>query len=128
MENTLKFKLHAREVKYENINFISCSAEIKNRWFKIKFTKDCEVSPQKRGLYDIEINPDECSIVKGGLFFRKDGTQGEENPTIWVRNVVNLRRWTEDEMKAENRAKFDEFFKSNTPNFEEIKTDDDLPF
>lgn len=124
MENTIKFKLHASEVKYENINFITCSAEIKNRWFKIKFTKDCEISPKKRGLYDIEISPDDCSIVKGSKFTRKDGTTGEENPTIWVRNVINLRRWTEDEMKAENRAKFDEFFKAG---LEEVD-DGNLPF
>lgn len=109
MEKT--FKISAREVKQEgNKSFIACSTKVGERYFKVKFTKDCETQPKKRGLYDLTVDLDKCSLQRGDKYTTKQGYEAEGQPTIWVREVIKLRAYTEEELAEINRAKFEAAF------------------
>lgn len=117
-------KLSAREVKQENNkSFIACSAKIGDRYVKVKFTKDCETQPRKRGLYDLTIDTSKCSMEKGKPYVNKKGFDAIGQSTIWVREVVKLRAYTEEELAAINEANFSGLFEA-----EETSTDPELPF
>lgn len=110
METIRTIKLHAQEIKKEKQTFIACSTEINGKWFKVKFTKDCETTPKIKGLYDLTIDFDECSVEKGKKFTTSKGKSGVSNDIIWVRHIVNLRRYSDDELKAENRNDLSKIF------------------
>lgn len=117
------FKIAAREVTHENQKFIACSTKIGDKYFKVKFTKDCATQPRKRGLYDITLNTDKCSIERGKKYINKQGYEAEGQPTIWVKEVDNLRAYTEEELNAINEAKFKAVFDAA-----EANTDEPFPF
>lgn len=105
MENTIRtITLHAQEITKGNQRFIACSSEINEKWYKIKFTKACgKVPPTEKGLYELTIDCDDCSVENGKNYTNSKGKTAKANDTIWVRRIVNLRKYTPDELKAENR-------------------------
>ena len=113
METIRTITLHAQEVKKEKQTFIACSAEINNKWYKIKFTKECDGAPKKKGLYELTIDFDECSVEAGKHYTNSKGKDGVENDTIWVRHIVGLRQHTEEELKAANRMAMGNIFGGN---------------
>lgn len=114
MESTVRtITLHSQEVKKEKQTFIASSAEINGKWYKIKFTQDCEGAPKKRGLYDLTIDFDNCSIEAGKRYTNSKGKSGVANDTIWVRHIVGLRQYTEEELKAANRMAMGNIFGDN---------------
>lgn len=110
MENTRTITLHAQEIKKDKQSFIACSAFINNKWFKIKFTKECEKAPKTIGLYELTINFDDCSLERGKPYTSKSGRKGVSNDSIWVRNIEKIRKYTEDELKERNRNAMVEAF------------------
>ena len=109
--NTIRtIELHAQEVKKDKQSFIASSAEINGKWYKIKFTKECNDMPRVRGLYELVIDFDDCSVEKGKPYTNSKGKQAIANDTIWVRHIVGLRMHTEEELKAANRAAMNELF------------------
>ena len=114
------FMISCKEVKSDSQKFIASTAKINGKWYKIKFTKDCELTPKKRGLYDITINLTEVSLEKGRPYTNSRGEQKMQNDTLWCKNVVKLRRYTEEEMVKRNLDTLSDVF--------EIDDDDDLPF
>ena len=100
------FVISAKEVKQEKNSFIACSAKIGDSYYKIKFTKECERVPKTRGLYDLVIDEDKCSIQKGKKYVTKDGYEAIGNPTIWVKEIASIRKYTEAELAEINRANF----------------------
>lgn len=114
MENTVRtITLHSQEVKKDKQVFIASSAEINGKWYKIKFTKECDGSPKTRGIYDLTIDFDECSIEIGKRYTNSKGKSGVSNDIIWVRHIVGLRQYTEDELKAANRMAMGNIFGDN---------------
>ena len=110
METVKTITLHAQEIKKDKQSFIACSAEIKGKWYKIKFTKDVADAPKKKGLYDLTIDFDECSVELGKKYVSSKGSEGIANDTIWVRHIVGLRQYTEEELKAVNRMALGNIF------------------
>ena len=104
MKNELTMQLHAREVKLDKNTFIACSACINEKWYKVKFRKDCEVTPKTKGLYDLTVDLGNCTLQKGKPI-EINGKTTYENDTLWVSEVVELRKYTEDEIKEINRRK-----------------------
>lgn len=96
--------LHAQKVENGNQSFIACSAEIRGRWFKIKFNKTCEGAPTERGLYDLTFNFDDCSVENGRIYTRNNGDTGISNDTIWIKKIIELRKYSETELAEMNRA------------------------
>lgn len=114
METVRTITLHAQEIKKEKQSFIASSAEINGKWFKVKFTKECDGAPRTRGLYDLTIDFDECSLENGKMYTTANGEQKKSNDTIWVRHIVGLRKYTEEELKAANRMAMGNIFGSET--------------
>lgn len=111
MENTVrKITIHAQEIKKDKQTFIACSSEINGKWYKIKFTKDVTDAPRKKGLYDLTIDFDECSFEKGKTYINKNGDKAFANDTIWVKHIVALRQYSDDELKALNRVSMGSVF------------------
>lgn len=110
METIRTITIHAQEIKKEKQSFIACSAEIGDKWYKIKFTKDCDGTPKRKGLYELTIDFDECSVEKGRAYTNSKGREGVANDTIWVRHIVGLRAYTEEELRAENRMAMNNIF------------------
>lgn len=114
------FMISCKEVKSDSQKFIASTAKINGRWFKIKFTKDCETVPRKRGLYDITINLTDVSLEKGRPYTNSRGEVKMQNDTLWIKNVIKLRKYTEEELIKRNLESLSEVF--------EVDDDDDLPF
>lgn len=106
MENIcVTIELHCQEVRDGNKSFIVSSANINGEWYKIKFVKTCEISPKVRGLYDLTISFDDCSVENGKPYYDNEGNVKQGMSTIWVRKVESLRKYTDEEMRERNRAK-----------------------
>lgn len=113
METKRTITLHAQEIKKEKQTFIACSAEINNTWYKVKFTKECANAPRTRGLYELTIDFDMCSVEAGKKYTNKKGKEAYSNPTIWVRGIVDIRKHTEEELRAKNRDAMNAIFGTN---------------
>ena len=101
--NTKIIELHSQEIRKDKQVFIASTAEINGKWYKIKFTKDCEKSPKVKGLYELTINFDDCSLERGKPYTNKEGKKGISSDVIWVRKITEIRQYTEDELKEANR-------------------------
>lgn len=111
MENTIrKITIHSQEIRKDKQTFVASSAEINKKWYKIKFTKECVDSPKTKGLYELTIDFDDCSIEKGKPYTNNAGKKGISNDTIWVRNIVGIRKYSDEELKAENRNEMSAVF------------------
>ena len=110
MENVRTILLHAREIKKEKQSFIACASNINGTWYKIKFRKDCENIPKIKGLYDLTIDFDYCSIERGRTWETEDGKSGKNDDIIWVEKIVSIRQYTEEELKQGNRDKMSAIF------------------
>lgn len=110
MESTKTIVLHAQEVKNGAAKFISCNAEINGKWYKIKFTKTCSKTPTKRGLYDLTVSVDDLSLEKGKPYVNKQGKKVMTNDILWVRDCVELRKYTEEDFAEANRLRMAEIF------------------
>lgn len=110
METVRTIILHAQEIKKDKQSFIACSAEINGKWYKIKFTKECDGTPKTKGIYDLTIDFDECSIEVGKKYTTTNGKYGVSNDIIWVRSIVGLRKHSEEELKADNRIQLGKIF------------------
>lgn len=114
MENTVRqITLHAQEIKNDKQKFIACSSEINGKWYKIKFTQTCTDAPKEKGLYILTIDFDECSVENGKRYTNSKGKTGVSNDIIWVRHIVGIRKFTDEELKAENRMAMGNIFGSN---------------
>lgn len=96
-------ELHCREIKKENNAFIVSNAELNGEWFKIKFTKSCNQVPRERGLYSLTFDLGESSYQEGKTYVTKDGEVKKDTPTIWVKDVIELRKLTKEEISKKNR-------------------------
>lgn len=110
MENVRTLTIYAKEIKKEKQSFIVCTAVIKDKWYKIKFTKDCEITPKTKGIYDLTINFDNCSRELGKPFKDANGKKGISPDIIWVRKCESLRKYTEEELKERNRVSMTDVF------------------
>ena len=110
MENIKQIVLHAQEVKNGAAKFISCNAEINEKWYKVKFTKTCPKVPHERGLYDLTVSIDDLSLEKGKPYVNKQGKKAVSNDVLWVRNCIELRKYTEEDFAEANRQQMAEIF------------------
>lgn len=108
--NIRTFTIHAQEIKKEKQSFIACSAEINKKWYKIKFTKECEGAPKRKGIYELTIDFDCCSIERGKRYTNSQGKHGISNDIIWVREIANIHPYTDEELKASNRMAMSNIF------------------
>ena len=120
------YELHTKEVTNGSQKFPSSTAKIGDEYFKVKFTKDCNTSPKTSGVYDLKVALEDCSIQNGEIYTDKDGNKKRGNRTIWVRNVLELRKHSDEEMREANAKAMLEALEGTT--FTELKPDDDLPF
>ena len=140
MENTNKYirtiEVYCKEIKNGNQSFISALTKINGNWFKVKFTKACINNPRVRGIYFITINFDDCSIEQGSYYENKKGESKRDIPIIWINNILNIKKKSDEELKAENRKAFEDIFNatpnntngSNSVKLNEYNIDDELPF
>lgn len=101
---TATIKIHTREIKKDGKKFFSSTANINGEWFKIKFTTECVGSPRARGLYDLTVDYDDCSVQKGSYYTSKTGEQKKDSDIIWVRKIADIRKYSDEELKEANRA------------------------
>lgn len=107
MENTniRTIKIHSQQINKDGKKFIASSAQIGDKWFKIKFTQECNIQPKTKGLYDLTFNFDDASVEAGKKYTNKEGEKGVAPMTIWIKNVVNLRKYSDEELREDNRTK-----------------------
>lgn len=117
---TRVLRVNAKQVEVEGKKFIACTTKIGNKYYKIKFRQECENAPKKSGVYEVHIELKFCNIQRGKLYTGKDGNEKRGNDIIWVSEISRIRKYTDEEIQAENEAKMLEVFGENT--------DEDLPF
>lgn len=110
METIHTFTMTVKEVRKGTQSFLVGMANIANKWYKIKFNRSCNDTPKERGIYDITIDFDSCSVERGKKYTREDGTEDIGNDTIWIANIVNLRKWSDEDMRERNRKNMAEIF------------------
>lgn len=126
MNNIQTINVYAREINSNGRMFVTCTANINNRWYKVKFKRGVANNPTVRGLYKMTIDVDDCSIEKGSKYTDKNGKTAVGNPTIWVGAIKSIEQYGDDYFKEKNREKFAEIF--GNENFEEIGNSEELPF
>ena len=104
------FTIHGQEIKKDKQKFIACSAFIGDRWYKIKFTKECEKAPKEKGLYELTVDLNNCSLENGKSYTAKDGTVKPANSIIWIRKIDNIRKYNEEELAERNRVVMEGIF------------------
>lgn len=119
METTRTFMIACKEIKNNEQKFIASTAKINGKWYKIKFTKECETAPRKKGLYDLTVDLKDISIQKGKKYTNKKGEEKIENDTLWINKTTNLRKYTEEELEKRNMEALSEVFDID---------EDELPF
>ena len=50
-DNKITIQCYAREIKTEKNSFIAVTSRINGKFYKIKFKKDCNTIPRKKGLF-----------------------------------------------------------------------------
>lgn len=123
METTRTFMIACKEIKKDEQKFIASTAKINGMWYKIKFTKECETAPRKKGLYDLTVDLKDVSIQKGKKYTNKKGEEKIENDTLWISKTKNLRKYTDEELEKRNIEALSKVFYIN----DDIN-DDDAPF
>lgn len=108
--NERTITLHSQEVKNGKQTFIASSAEIGGKWYKIKFTKDVNLVPKSKGLYELTFDLDDCSMERGKPYVSADGTVKLGNATLWIRDVVELLKYSEEQLKQANREALADVF------------------
>lgn len=127
MENTQKLTIYAKEIKLgDGKSFVAFTTLVKTKWFKVKFTRNCLTTPKEKGMYHMTINIDDVSIEKEKFYTDKNGVKKKGNPTIWINKVVELSKYTEEELKQIREAKLESVFGDD--NKENIFNEKDLPF
>lgn len=69
------------------------------KFFKVKFKKECEMTPKKIGYVDITFNTEDVSKQKGKIL--PNGVK--ENDTLWYANVTSLKY--RDDLNEEARQR-----------------------
>lgn len=110
--------LHTQEIKKDKKVFYASSAEICGKWYKIKFTMDCEGAPKEKGLYTLTIDIDECSVETGKVVKNSAGKEVKTADIIWVKSIVNLQKYSDEDLKEENRKLMGNIFTDNSCDLE----------
>lgn len=111
MENVVKtITVYAKDIKSDNKKFTACTALIKDKWYKIKFVKDCKDKITERGVYELSAYVDDMSVEHGKPVTNSKGKTTISNPTIWIKSCVLLRKYTEEELKLRDREKLASVF------------------
>lgn len=103
-------RVNAKEVRNGNMSFIAFSARIGDKWYKIKFNKDCNDVPRTRGVYEIKVDEGNTSLERGKPYINKDGEERQGNDIIWIRRIDAIRQYTEEELRGINSHIMTAFF------------------
>lgn len=117
-------RINGKEIVNGNSKFPAFTAKINGKWFKIKFTQECEKAPKTRGVYDLTFDTLKSSIQKGKKYVTTNGKEGYGNDIIWIKELVNVVKYTEEQLAEINAKDVEAAFGK----FEAIDTDEDLPF
>lgn len=110
-----KFTVYAKEInKKDGGTFLTYITKINNEWYRVKFTRDCDRVPHKRGAYTLQIATEDLSIQDGPV---KNGFK--ENDIIWVKHITDITKASDAELKARSAEKVNKIFGVDV---------DDLPF
>lgn len=121
MEKTQKLTIYAKEIKMNDGKaFVAFTTLVKTKWFKVKFTRNCLTTPKEKGMYHLTIDVNDVSIEKGKFYTDKNGVKKQGSPTIWINKVVELSKYTEEELKQIREAKLESVFGDDN--------EKDLPF
>lgn len=112
METKQTIELHVQEVRKDKQVFYPATGEINGKWFKVKFTKECNTQLKEKGIYTLKVDLRNCSLERGKPYMKNDGTEGKTNPTIWVRAIDSITKYTEAEMQERTMKEFELFFNS----------------
>lgn len=112
MSNIKTITLHTQEVRKDKQVFYTNTAEIRGKWYKIKFTKTCDNAdiPHERGLYELKVDVDNLSLQRGKPYTDNQGKRVVNNDILWVKSVIQLRKYTDDDFKDANRIVMSEVF------------------
>ena len=102
MSTIRTIKIFAKEVRKDKQSFIACTTQIKDKWYKIKFTRECNSIPNSRGVYELKIDVADTSYQKGETYINKQGKKAQGNDIIWVRKIAEIRQYTEEELRENN--------------------------
>lgn len=111
MENVQIITIYAKEIKTEKNKFLTFTTRIKDTYYKVKFTREVRDIPAEKGTYELTIDLDNVSIQCGEVVTTKSGKQVQENDTLWIKHIVGIRKYTQDDYKEVNRLKVEELFK-----------------
>lgn len=112
MSNQRTFKVYAKEITTKDgKSFVALTTGYNDVFYKFKFKKACTTNIQLKGVYDVVVDLNDISVQKGKIVARADGTEYKENSTIWVEKTISIRKYSDDELKAQQLNKNFELFK-----------------
>lgn len=120
----IETRVNAKIIERENQKFPAFTAKINGRWFKIKFTQECEKSPKQRGVYKIKFDTLNSSIQRGKKYVNSKGVEGISNDTIWIKKIEEIVKYTDEELAKMNADEVE----NAIGGFTSINSDEPLPF
>lgn len=97
---TVTLTLITRErSKADGKKFLTHTAQVSDKWVTVKFNSDVENAPRKVGKYTIKLNLKNVSIKSDGQY-----------TTLWVNEIISLKKWTDEELKKEAVKKASDYF------------------
>lgn len=102
------FELYAKEVKTENNKFMSCSAILKDKYTRVKFTRKCGCPVYESGYYNITVDLSKCSVSHDN-YVNKDGVKGS-TPVLWISEIEKCVPVDEEELAKRQALKLEELF------------------
>lgn len=110
--NERVFKVYSKEVATKDgRTFLVHSTTYNGVYFKLKFKRECERVIAIKGIYDLIIELGDVSVQRGKIKTLDDGREILEPSIIWVSKVKDLRKYTDEELKAKQIESLQEMFK-----------------
>lgn len=120
----IETRVNAKIIERENQKFPAFTAKINGKWFKIKFTQECEKSPKQKGVYMLKFDTINSSVQRGKKYVNSRGVEGVSNDTIWIRKIESIVKFTEEELAKMNAEEVE----NAIGGFKTIDADEPLPF
>ena len=112
------FRIYAKVVKLDDEeSFITCSAKINDKYYKVRFRMTCPDYIKEYGVYEIKLKEEMINISRGKTYKTKDGIKGKENDTLWIKDYISLVKLSDEDLDKENRESVSDVFTSKEVNY-----------
>lgn len=134
-KNLIVLEVYGKELSTkEGRKFIKYSTKLQGVYFDLRITQVSNIKLNNKGAFKLVVDLNMVSIQNDKTYIDKEGKEKPCTPILWVRNIEEIKEYTEEEKYQMNLkstlAKLQNLKETqgaNVAKAEEVK-DSDLPF